>query len=59
MYGELADVLETDFTGGNSVLKELQELYDSCVLAESSDDVDLGPILELYKELGKFSGEDN
>ena len=55
VYGELADVLETDFAGGKSVFMELKDLYDSCILAQVSDDVDLGPVMDLYQELGKLS----
>lgn len=55
VYEDLADVIETDFAGENGVLMELKDLYDSCILAQVSDDFDLGPVLELYKELGKFN----
>ena len=56
VYDELADVLETDFTGGNQVLTELQDFYDSCITAYVSDDeVDIQTIRDLYQHLGQFS----
>ena len=55
VYDELADVLETDFAGGNQVLTELQDFYDSCITAYVSDDeLDLQTIRDLYQRLGQF-----
>ena len=56
VYDELANVLETNFTGGNHVLTELQDFYDSCITAYVSDDeVDIQTIRDLYQHLGQFS----
>ena len=56
VYDELADVLETDFAGGNQVLTEMQDFYDSCITARISDDkLDLQTIRDFYQRLGQFS----
>ena len=60
VYSDLAKVLEMDFTGGNSVLTELYELYTSCIAAEQMDNADfaadiLPVIRKQYEELGMSS----
>ena len=53
VYDELADVLETDFAGGNQVLAELQDFYDSCITTHMSDEqLELQPIRDFYQHLG-------
>ena len=60
VYSDLAKVLEMDFTGGNSVLTELYELYTSCIAAEQMDNADfaadiLPVIRKQYEEFGMSS----
>ena len=56
VYDRLADVLETQFnTAGNQILTELQDFYDSCIVAQTSDNqLDVQPFRKLYQELGQF-----
>ena len=55
VYDELANVLETDFAGGNQVLTELQDFYDSCITTHMSDEeLELRPIRDFYQRLGQF-----
>ena len=53
VFDELADVLETQLVSGNSVLTELQDFYDACIVDKLSDDVNLQPFRDLFQRLGK------
>ena len=59
VYSDLAEVLETDFTGGNSVLTELSDFYDSCIAAQLMTEEEfiskLIPVIrQVYQDLGMF-----
>ena len=55
VWEELADVLETAFTGENQILIELQDFYESCIAEQLSDeDLDLQPFINLYQKLGQL-----
>ena len=49
VYEELADVIEDDFTDGNEILIELQDLYDSCIAAQ-----EMNISASLVPAIGKF-----
>ena len=49
VYEELADVIEDDFTDGNEILIELQDLYDSCITAQ-----EMNISASLVPAIGKF-----
>ena len=58
VYGELADILEKDFNHDeNKVLTELQDLYDSCIIAMVTNiSASYVPaIRKFYHDLGQFS----
>ena len=58
VYSDLAKVLETDFTGGNKVLIQLSNFYNSCIAAQMMNETEfvdkLVPVIrKFYQELGK------
>jgi predicted metalloendopeptidase len=60
VYTDLADTLESDFTGGNSVLEEMSDLYASCIAVQLINETEfvekLVPVIRgLYQELGGWS----
>ena len=63
VYSDLAEVLETDFTGGNKVLTQLSNFYDSCITAQMMNETEfvdrLVPIIrKFYQQLGTYSYSD-
>ena len=60
MYSDLAEVLDTDFAGGNKVLTELSDFYASCIASQLMNETEfvdnlLPVIRKLYQDLGTFS----
>ena len=63
VYGDLSDILETDFTGRNKILTELKDLYSSCLIGlEMSDDEIRGTFIpairNFYENLGQYNYTD-
>ena len=59
VYSDLAKVLETDFTGGNKVLIQLSNFYNSCIAAQMMNETEfvdrLVPVIrKFYQDLGKL-----
>ena len=55
VYDDLADILETDFTGGNKILAEMQDFYRSCIFAAQMNQTEaiILPTRQFYQELGQ------
>ena len=59
IYTELAGIIETDFTGGNRILSELEDLYSSCLAGRQMSREDfltfvLPEIRQFYQGLGQY-----
>ena len=55
VYNELADILESNFSDGNDIFLEMQDLYDSCIAAQEVNiTASLIPaIRNFYEDLGQ------
>ena len=56
VYDNLADVLESDFAGGNDILLELQDFYDSCTAAQEANITAalIPAVRKLYHDIGQY-----
>ena len=52
VYGELADVLESDFTSDIAALVKVKTFYESCTNIEAIESSGWTPLRNLYKEIG-------
>ena len=59
VYDDLADILETSFTGGNRILSEMQDFYRSCIVAAQMNQTDaiILPVRKFYQNLGQCCQE--
>ena len=55
VYDDLAEILETDFTGGNKILTEMQDFYHSCIVAEQMNQTEaiILPVRKFFEGLGQ------
>ena len=54
VYGELADVLESDFTSDIAALVKVKTFYESCTDIEAFESNGWTPLWNLYKEIGMY-----